>query len=207
MADEIKKEEQKPEDKKVEPTEELSVEIDGIWGKFKVEDAKKLIESRDNKHRLIKEITVAKEKAEKEKEEIKKQSEMKTLALEGKIAEITALASKQSDEKLAVIQNRIVTKEIETALLQDESFIKESLPDAIALLKGQHTFKLSEDGEKVIAEDGKDAGEVAREWLKKKEIFRKGSGITPTGGKLNPTTKKIENSGEYSKFVKGIFKK
>lgn len=171
------------------PTELMDVDLDGITVKVPVDTAKKMIEKRQEKHALFNEISNKAKKYEAELAETKRLAEAKEAALNGKLAEAEALFSRKAEEKLTNIQNRIITKEIESVLLSDDTFLKESLDDAIKLLKADKQFKLSEDGEKVITDDGKDAGEAIKEWLSTKNIFKKANAIPNKGNNIKPLVK------------------
>lgn len=189
MSDEIKKEEPtqtdpKQPDNKVEDMIEVDVFSETI--KLPLSQARKIIEKRDSRHAVFRDLDAKVKDYEQKLADTTRQAEAQKKALEGKLSEAEALFSKKSDDKLANIQNRIIHKELESALLSDDTFIKESKEDALKLLKADMKFKLSEEGDKVLTEDGKDATEQVKEWLKNKAIFRKATGIPPTGGKVGP---------------------
>jgi hypothetical protein len=183
MGDEVKKEEPKVEDKKPDV---LEVDVFGVSIPLPIDTAKQIIAKRDERHSVFKDLSEKVKNYETKLQDTQRQAEAQKAALEGKLSEAESLFSKKAEEKLSNIQNRIITKEIESTLLSDETFLKDAKEDAMKLLKADMKFKLSDDGAEVLTEDGKKAQEAVKEWLKNKTIFKKATGVTPTGGKVGP---------------------
>jgi len=60
--------------------------------------------------------------------------------------------------------------------------------------------------EKVVGSDGKEVSEVVKEWIGKKDIFRKAKTTSGTGAKVGPGSPQVANSG-FDKFVDKLIKK
>jgi hypothetical protein len=174
---ENKEPEQKPEDKKIQVDLAPGVSIE-----LPYEAAKKVIEKRDTLTKGYKELEVRLKDIETAKQKAEERAKLAELSKAGDMEALKAEASREYRERVDKIQNRIVSKEIETALLADESFLKDSLPDALKLLKADFQFSVDEAGEKVVTADGKAVGDVVKEWLGSKKIFQKAPVATGTGG-------------------------
>jgi hypothetical protein len=172
----LSKEQKSPDKISVDLAPGVSVELD-------TETARKVIEHRNAKSSGYKAL----ESRLKEVEGAKKVAEDRAKLIElAKAQDYDALkleASKEYAQKLEKIQGKIVAKELESALLTQDDFLKESKEDAIKLLKTEFTFQVNEEGDKVVTQDGKEVNEVVKEWLSKKEIFRRAKGATSTGAK------------------------
>lgn len=193
----------KKEEQQITQPELMDVDIDGITIKVPVDQAKKMIEKRQEKHQLFKEISDKAKKYENELAETKRLSEAQKAALEGRLAESEQLFSKKSEEKLANIQKHLINREIESVLLSDDAFIKDSKEDAIKLLKSDMEFKLSDDGISIMAGD-KPAKDAIAEWIKSKPLFRKATGTQPTGGKVGPKTRETKKDDPQTSLTKGL---
>lgn len=184
MAEEQKKE----EEKKQEPEAKIKVDVYGEEVELPVSQAKSIIEKRDSRHAVFRDLDAKVKTYEQTIADTKRQAEAQKAALEGKLSEAEALFSKKSEDKLANIQNHLINREIESVLLSDDTFIKDSKEDAIKLLKADMKFSMSEDGTTILAGD-KPAKDMINEWLKNKAIFKRAQGAPPTGGKVIPANK------------------
>ena len=209
------KTETKPEEKKVEEKVEakkdelLPIEIlPGKWVHATVEVAKDLIAHRQKEKvdsKDVKQLQEAVKKAESEKASALERIKLVELAKSQSIDELKLEASREYREKLNKVEERIIMKEIEASLLSQEDFLASAKQDAIKLIRGEFKFNLDENMEKVVTESGKDLNELVKEWVEKKDIFRKAKGVPSTGLKQGTTAVK-QNSG-FDKYAAGIFKK
>jgi hypothetical protein len=202
-------EETQPVTTQTQPVKPDLIKVD-VYGEeilLPVDQAKSIIAKRDQRHSVFKDLDTKVKEYETKLTETTRTAAAQKAALEGKLAEAESLFSQKANEKLEKINNRIVLKEIESALLADESFIKESKDDALKLLKSDYKFKLDEEGEKVITDDGRNATDVVKEWLKSKSIFKKATTIMPTGGKVGPksTVQKTANSQPQINFTDALY--
>lgn len=165
----------------------LDVDIYGTTIPLPVSKAREIIKLRDSRHAVFKDLDSKVKEYETKLADTSRQAEAQKKALEGRLAEAETLFSAKANERLSKIHDRIINKEIEATLLEDESFLKESLEDAKKLLKADHSFALDESGDNIVDATGKVAKEVVSEWLKAKPIFRKAVASTvATGGRIVP---------------------
>ncbi len=216
MSDEIKKEVAPTEQQTTEPQlskeqkspDKISVDLaPGISVELDTETARKVIEHRNAKSKGYKELETRLKEVEASKKSAEDRAKLIELAKSQDYDALKMEASKEYASKLEKIQNQVVSKELETALLSNEDFIKESKEDALKLLRGDFQFQVNDEGDKVVSKDGKNATEVVQEWLKTKDIFRKAKGVTPTGAKTQGSklTHKAEKN-PYEGMGKGLGK-
>jgi hypothetical protein len=171
MDKETKTQEATQEQTQTTPKEMMEVDIDGISVKVEYEVGKKMIEKRQEKHKLFKEISEKATQYEKELSETRKKLEFETAAKRGLFAEAEALAQKGVTEKLNKLQNAIIQKELKSELISNPEFIgSEAIEDALKLLGSD--FQIDETNE-VVSKDGKKAKDVVSEFVKAKANFRK----------------------------------
>jgi hypothetical protein len=195
----LSKEQKSPDKISVDIAPGVSVELD-------TETARKVIEHRNKKSEGYKQLESRLKEVEGAKKSAEERAKLIELAKSQDFEALKVEASKEYANKLEKIQSKIVAKELESALLSQDDFLKESKEDAIKLLKAEHTFQVNEEGDKVVTQDGKEVNEVVKEWLSKKEIFRRAKGATPTGaktqGKLQVKQERNLNEG----LTKGLSK-
>lgn len=179
----------------------------GVSVDLDTESARKAIEHRNKKSEGYKQIESRLNEVEKAKKVAEDRAKLIELARTQDFDALKVEASKEYASKLEKIQNQVVSKELESALLSNEDFIKESKEDALKLLRGDFQFQVNDEGDKVVSKDGKNATEVVQEWLKTKDIFRKAKGVTPTGAKTQGSklTHKAEKN-PYEGMGKGLGK-
>lgn len=178
-----------PEPKHEAKSETIDTDVFGVTIPLPVAIAKEIIAKRDERHKVFKDLDGKVKEYETKLSDAQRQAQAQKATLEGKLAEAESIYSQKANERLAKIHDRIVNKELESVLLADDLFIKESLSDAVKLLKADQSFALDEAGEKIVTKDGKDATEVIKDWIKNKPIFRKATGTTPTGARIVPGQK------------------
>jgi prefoldin subunit 5 len=184
--------------------EKMIVEIDeGLKVEMSVEDAKKYIERKDKRSKNYKELSEKVTKAEQEKANALERARLVELSKEQKFDELRNELTKATSEKLSKVSQRIIKKELESALLNSDDFIKELKDDAVQLLHLNHSFVLDENMEKVVSSDGKEVVEVVKEWLAKKDAFKRAKTGSGTGAKIGPQG----NDGNRPKNVQDNFSK
>jgi hypothetical protein len=204
--EEIKLSQEQPQDAK-----KISVDIGGgVSVELDIEQGKKWIQYRDSKTKGYRELETKLKSAEEAAKQEKSRAELLEAIKKQSVEEVEAMASKKYVDKLEKIQSKVVAKEIESALLSNDDFLKDSKEDAIKLLKAEHTFQVNDEGDKVVTKDGKEVNEVVKEWLSKKDIFRKAKGVTSTGAKLQggktpPVVARKEAGENMSKGLGKLF--
>ena len=187
--------------------EKLFVDLEeGVRVEMSYEDGKKYIEKRDKNLKRNKELADKISQIEKEKLQAIEKAKLLELSKNNHWEELKQEASKEYREKLDKVSSRIVRKELESALLASDDFIKDFKDDAVKLLQMDFQFSLDENMEKVVGSDGKEVSEIVKEWIGKKDIFRKAKGTSGTGAKVGPGTPQVANSG-FDKFVDKLIKK
>jgi hypothetical protein len=189
-----------------QPEKTIPVDIYGETIELPLSKAKAIIAKRDEKTQGYKQLQEKVTKAEAQAKQEAERASLLEAMKKSSVEEVEAMASKKYVEKLEKIQNQVVNKELESSLLSNDEFIKESLPDAIKLLKGDFDFQVNEEGDKVVTKDGKEVKEVVRDWVLKKEIFRRAKGATSTGAKTQGKTQVKQERNLNEGLAKGLGK-
>jgi hypothetical protein len=186
-------------------SDKISVDIFGETVELPLETAKKIISKRDSKSKEYKDLSEKVSQAEKKATQEAERARLIELSRTNSFDELKLEASKEFRDKLDKVSSRIIKKELESSLLSQEDFIKDFKDDAVQLLQLTHNFTLDDAMEKVVGSDGKEVSEVVKEWLSKKDNFRKAKGTSGTGAKVGPQGSPA-NSG-FEKFVDKLMKK
>lgn len=190
-----------------QPEKTIPVDIYGETIELPLSKAKLIISKRDEKTQGYKQLQEKVAKAEAQAKQEAERASLLEAMKKSSVEEVEAMASAKYVDKLKKIEAKVTAKEIESALLSNDDFIKESLPDAIKLLKSDFEFHVNDDGDKVITKDGKTVDETVKEWLKTKDLFRKAKGANPTGGKLGGgKTPNLIQSNPNEALMKGLGK-
>jgi len=143
------KEKTMPDDIKSDPvtvpetkSDKISVDIFGETVELPLETAKKIISKRDSKSKEYKELSEKVSQAEKKASQEAERARLIELSKSQNFDELKLEASKEFREKLDKVSSRIVRKELESALLASDDFIKDFKDDAVKLLQMDFQFKL-----------------------------------------------------------------
>jgi hypothetical protein len=165
MTEEVKKEEQKIEEKKQEvPVAKIAVDIDGVSVEVDTETAKKLI---DNRQKAKKDVATLKESLAKAEATAKQEADRAALMKamkESDIESVKAQISAEYIDKIAKYENKIFKEGAKSALIA-AGILAEAADDAVSLaLQGAKT-ELDGDSIKI---GGKPLAEFAAEFVKTK---------------------------------------
>jgi hypothetical protein len=204
MPDEIK--ETVPGTTPNEPEKTIPVDIFGETVELPLSKAKAIIAKRDEKTQGYKQLQEKVAKAEAQAKQESERASLMEAMKKSSVEEVQNLASKEYREKLEKIASRTIKKEIETALLNQDNFLKEYKDSAIKLIESEFKFSLDENYEKVVGSDGKEVKDVIQNWLDKNENYKRAKTTSGTGAKVGPGTPQVANSG-FDKFVDKLIKK
>lgn len=176
--EDLKLSQEQPKDSK-----KISVDIgNGVTVELDYEQGKKYIQYRDTRTKGYKELEAKLKSAEETAKQEKSRAELLEAIKKQSVEEVESMVSAKYVEKLNRIQSKVIDKEIENVFKSREDFIKDYSQDALKLFKSEYVVTLDEN-ENPIA-NGKSLEDAAKEFLEKKEIFRKatvkGTGNGPT---------------------------
>jgi hypothetical protein len=155
------------------PEATMPVDVYGMSINLPISQAKELISKRDNKTQEFREVNnkllEADKAAKREAERANILEKMKA----GDIDQVKEAASKEFKTKLEILQAKILDKEIKSSFYEADDFLKEYSDDAVKLFKSE--FVIEYDENENIKANGKDIKEAVKEFINRKEIFRKAS--------------------------------
>jgi hypothetical protein len=185
---------------------DMEVDIDGITVKVPYEQGKRMIEKRQEKHKLFKEISEKATSYEKELNETRKKLEFESAAKKGAYEEARQLALRETSEKLQKLQNAIISKELKATLVAHNDFIGgDATSDALQLL-GATGFALN-DQDEVVSKDGKPVKDVVSDFINSKPLFKKAKTAPGLNANLVQNGQKITpQKDNQAKFRKGLEK-
>lgn len=134
-----------------------------------VELAKEIIAFRQTK----KELDLKNKEAEKAKLLAEEKARILEAAKSQDVERIKDEASKEYKTKLQSLQAKILDKEIKSSFHEADDFLKEYSEDAVKLFKSE--FSVEYDENENLKANGKDIKEAVKEFINRKEIFRKAS--------------------------------
>ena len=158
----------------------LSVDLFGEKINLPYDVAKRLIEKRDERTSVFRDLQQTLEKHDKDLQDARRRAEAAERAKEGNLAEAEALFSQKHQSKIDRYKTVTVNTAIRAALLSDELFVggESATKDAMALLRAEGDWDVSDDLE-VTSRDGKKVQEAVAEFVKSRENFQKQSRKPP----------------------------
>ena len=158
----------------------LSVDLFGEKINLPYDVAKRLIEKRDERTSVFRDLQQTLEKHDKDLQDARRRAEAAERAKEGNLAEAEALFSQKHQSKIDRYKTVTVNTAIRAALLSDELFVggDSATKDAMALLRAEGDWDVSDDLE-VTSRDGKKVQEAVAEFIKSRENFQKQSRKPP----------------------------
>lgn len=185
---------------------DMEVDIDGITVKVPYEQGKKMIEKRQEKHKLFKEISEKATTYEKELNETRKKLEFESAAKKGAYEEARQLALRETSEKLQKLQSAIIHKELKATLVSHPDFIGGDTTDDALKLLGDAGFTLN-DNDEVVSKDGKAVKDVVNDFISAKPLFKKAKTTQGLGAKLvQDGNKVVPQKDNRERFRKGLEK-
>lgn len=170
MTEESKVPEVAPIAPEIKPPDNMDVDFNGkSYKNIPIELAKEIIAFRQTK----KELDLKNKDAEKAKLIAEEKARILEAAKSQDVERIKDEASKEYKTKLQSLQAKILDKEIKSSFHEADDFLKEYSEDAVKLFKSE--FSVEYDENENLKANGKDIKEAVKEFINRKEIFRKAS--------------------------------
>lgn len=182
----------------------IKTDIFGIEIELPVATAKALIEKRDERTKVFKDLDTKVKTYENELQQTRSRLEMAEKVKAGSLVEAEAIAKKGVEEQLNKMKSSIIQKEVKATLAANERFIGSAAMDDALKLLDVSSFGLDDNNE-VVSPTGKKVADVVNEFLEAKPIFRKAGNMPQgTGSKLTATKQLAPQVDAQARMAKGI---
>lgn len=167
-----------------EPKKMIEVDVFGISVPLEADIAKQLIEKRDNRLSVFKDLDAKVKAYEAEKEDLSRRLAMSEKVKAGSLAEAEQIASQKVNDKLSKLTQAIVLKEIKSELVRNQDFIGTdvAISDTITLIKDR--VKYNDETGEVVSTDGKPIKDFLTEFLSTRDNLKKAKSVPSTGASL-----------------------